>query len=224
MTISGVKPAGGGNRVGRLIFLEDVYYMYLLFKHFGAAQLTLAAQPFADWTRAPPHLFPAHMYHRIKEPAWFETFRRRPSLLQPPPRHLACINGTWGQKLWRLTRHGREWSYCAWQKLAAGTAPELPPGTRVCHTSKPYGVATVLDAPSKESRTLRWDNGNETRTTVYPRRAWKKLYECDAAPPALIPSRAGAGASSSFTTPTRHSSADPDPEVQPRGAVKHHTS
>ena len=46
MTISGVKPAGGGNRVGRLIFLEDVYYMYLLFKHFGAAQLTLAAQPY----------------------------------------------------------------------------------------------------------------------------------------------------------------------------------
>lgn len=132
-----------GLRVGRHIFLEDVYYMYLLFRHFGAEALTLVAMPFSDWmARNPKRVFPGkQLYHKLKEPEYFSFFRNRSDLLpvterdpglgaryalnrtdpeaahpgaQPKRKRWNCGAGRFGTNLAALTGQGRNWSLCSW--------------------------------------------------------------------------------------------------------------
>ena len=65
------------------VFVEDIYYMHLLFKELANRSLTLVHLSMSEYVvERSKHLVTADVYHKLKRPERFEFFQAQPGLLQ----------------------------------------------------------------------------------------------------------------------------------------------
>ena len=104
---------GQKNHPARQVLLEDVYYGYLLFTEFSDKPLRFINMPISDYRRAPPALFNAHVYHKLKTPEHFGYVRNHSAeLLRLSLKESVRCDDAWGKKLHRFVRHCRNWTLC----------------------------------------------------------------------------------------------------------------
>lgn len=96
------------------ILFEDVYFGYLMFRYLANRSLTLVYSPISEMRRKAPPLFNAHVYHRLKSPGDFDYARNHSAeLMRVQRKTLYRCDRRWGDKTYRLTRHCRNWTFCA---------------------------------------------------------------------------------------------------------------
>ena len=109
----------------RYVFYEDVYYGYLIFTTFTNKSVHLVNAPISEYRRAPPSLFNAHVYHKLKTPDHFGYVRNHSSeLLRVSVKSYSRCDPAWGKKLFRFVRHCRNWTFCAFNTPPGSTTQQ----------------------------------------------------------------------------------------------------